>query len=149
MLTFIGVGARVLSPNFWIARNKQSSSPSSLKGNYLNKYEPGFPRDKTTDNWESWGTKKVNYESSVAVVSFAAVFHATILHYQNFASIRKFASRGKLKYHSYLKPWIDLQNPFDEINFDTAYSRSRLKNYLRGILHARKKIENFCFCSEV
>ena len=24
------------------------------------------------DNWEPWGTKKVNYESSVAVISFAA-----------------------------------------------------------------------------
>ena len=30
--------------------------------------EPGFPRDKTTDDWGSWETKSINYESFVAVL---------------------------------------------------------------------------------
>ena len=59
-----------------------------LLENYLRK-EPGFPRDKTTDNWESWETNKINYESFVAVLvkCFRYIYHLD--NRLNFASLER------------------------------------------------------------
>ena len=60
MPTFTGPGGCVLSPSFSIARNKQPSSPSSLRACFPERQNNNWPRVP--------GEEKINYESFVAVL---------------------------------------------------------------------------------
>ena len=60
MPTFTGPGGCVLSPSFSIARNKQPSSPSSLRA--------CFPERQNNNSPRVLGEEKINYESFVAVL---------------------------------------------------------------------------------